>query len=139
MGLGPPTGGLRPAGIHPKRGNGTGADATMNANDRIFAKVARRVIPFMVALYTVSFLDRVNVGFAALTMNKDLGFTPEIFGFGAGALFVSYAFFQIPANLILDRLGTRRWIFCILVAGSDLRFNRFRHRRADVLRNALSF
>ena len=82
----------------------------MDAQDQIFAKVARRLIPFMVALYTVSFLDRVNVGFAALTMNKDLGFTPEIYGWGAGIFFFGYFLFEIPSNVILTHVGARRWI-----------------------------
>jgi ACS family tartrate transporter-like MFS transporter len=65
-------------------------------------------------LYVVSFLDRVNVGFAALTMNKDLGFSPAIYGIGAGIFFLGYGPFQLPANLILHRLGARRWMFGIL-------------------------
>jgi ACS family tartrate transporter-like MFS transporter len=82
--------------------------------DRVFAKCAWRLIPFMVVLYVVNFLDRVNVGFAALTMNKDLGFTPAVYGFGAGLFFVGYFLFQVPANLILRKLGARRWIFLII-------------------------
>jgi ACS family tartrate transporter-like MFS transporter len=62
----------------------------------------------------VSYIDRVNVGFAALTMNKDLGFSPAIYGFGAGIFFVGYSLFQVPANVILDRVGARRWVFYIL-------------------------
>ena len=81
---------------------------------QIFAKCAWRLIPFMVVLYVVNFLDRVNVGFATLTMNEDLGFSPAIYGFGAGLFFVGYFLFQVPANLILQKLGARRWIFCIL-------------------------
>jgi ACS family tartrate transporter-like MFS transporter len=88
----------------------------MEAKDQIFAKVARRLIPFMVALYTVSFLDRVNVGFAALTMNKDLGFTPEIYGWGAGVFFFGYFLFEIPSNLILTKVGARRWICRIMAS-----------------------
>jgi ACS family tartrate transporter-like MFS transporter len=88
--------------------------AQQERNDQVFAKCARHLIPFMILLYVLNFLDRVNVGFAALTMNRDLHFTPEMFGFGAGILFVSYAFFQLPANMILDRIGARRWMFCIL-------------------------
>jgi len=87
----------------------------MNEEARIFAKCARRLIPLMVALYTVSFLDRVNVGFAALTMNKDLGFTPEIFGFGAGIFFIGYFLFEVPSNVILARVGARRWICRIML------------------------
>src|SRR4029077_1590340 len=82
----------------------------MDADDQIFAKVARRLIPLMMALYTVSFLDRVNVGFAALTMNKDLGFTPEIYGWGAGIFFFGYFLFEVPSNVALTRVGARRWI-----------------------------
>jgi ACS family tartrate transporter-like MFS transporter len=83
-------------------------------DDRVFAKCAWRLIPFMVLLYVVSFIDRTNAGFAALTMNKDLGFSPTVFGFGAGIFFIGYALFQVPANLILERMGARRWVFCIL-------------------------
>lgn len=83
--------------------------------DRVFAKCAWRLIPFMIALYLVNYLDRVNVGFAALTMNKDLGFSPTVFGFGAGIYFFSYAMFQVPANLILEKVGARRWLSSILL------------------------
>ena len=81
----------------------------------VFAKAAWRLIPFMMLLYIVNYIDRVNVGFAALTMNKDLSFSPAVYGFGAGAFFLGYSPFQIPANMILERVGARRWIFCILV------------------------
>lgn len=84
------------------------------SEDRIFAKCAWRLIPFMVVLYVVNFLDRVNVGFAALTMNRDLGFSPAVYGLGAGLFFAGYALCQVPANLILKRVGARRWIFLIL-------------------------
>src|SRR5687767_1552173 len=97
-------------------------------SERVFVKCAWRLIPFMMLLYLLNFLDRVNVGFAALTMNRDLNFTPEIYGFGAGILFFSYAFFQLPANLILERLGARRWVFCMLLAwGTISAANAFIH------------
>jgi ACS family tartrate transporter-like MFS transporter len=73
-------------------------------------------MPFMMLLYLVNYIDRVNVGFAALTMNEALGFTPSIFGYGAGAFFISYALFQMPANAILTKIGARRWIFTIVLA-----------------------
>src|SRR5215470_19355563 len=85
-------------------------------NERVFAKCAWRLIPFMILLYVVSFLDRVNLGFAALTMNKDLGFSPAVYGIGAGIFFLGYGPFQFPANLILHRLGARRWLFLILAS-----------------------
>ncbi len=78
-------------------------------------KVARRLIPYLMFCYFFCFLDRVNVGFAALQMNKDLGFTPEIFGFGAGILFVAYMLCEAPSNLVLVRVGPRRWIARIMV------------------------
>lgn len=65
-------------------------------------------------LFMVSFIDRTNAGFAALTMNKDLGFSPTEFGFGAGVFFIGYSLFQVPANVILDRIGARRWFCCIM-------------------------
>src|SRR5258706_1578478 len=64
--------------------------------------------------YLVSIIDRLNVGFAALTMNRDLGFSPAVFGLGAGIFFIGYSLFQVPANLVLVRIGARRWIFSIL-------------------------
>src|SRR4051812_23591006 len=82
--------------------------------ESVFRKCAWRLIPFLTLLYVVNFLDRVNVGFAALTMNQDLGFSPAVFGLGAGLFFVGYALFQVPANIVLERLGARRWLFCIL-------------------------
>jgi ACS family tartrate transporter-like MFS transporter len=87
----------------------------MTADDKVFAKCAWRLIPFMGLLYLINYVDRTNVGFAALTMNADLSFSPAVFGLGAGIFFFGYALFQVPANLILERLGARRWVFCILL------------------------
>jgi ACS family tartrate transporter-like MFS transporter len=89
--------------------------AALRIEDRAFAKTARRLIPFMVGLYLVSFLDRVNVGFAALTMNADLGFTPAIFGLGAGIFFLGYVLLEVPSNIALERIGGRLWIFRIMI------------------------
>jgi ACS family tartrate transporter-like MFS transporter len=80
------------------------------------AKAGRRLIPFLIVCYAVNFLDRVNVGFAALAMNEDLGFTPEVFGFGAGIFFVGYILFEIPSNLALHRFGARLWIGRIMIS-----------------------
>jgi ACS family tartrate transporter-like MFS transporter len=85
-------------------------------DDAVFAKCAWRLIPFIFVLYLVNFIDRVNVGFAALTMKGDLGFSDSVYGLGAGIFFAGYSLFQVPANLILERLGARRWVFCILLA-----------------------
>jgi MFS transporter, ACS family, tartrate transporter len=82
---------------------------------KLFTRCAWRLIPFILLLYLINYIDRVNVGFAALTMNKDLGFTPAVFGFGAGIFFISYSLFQVPANVVLEKFGARRWICLIMV------------------------
>jgi ACS family tartrate transporter-like MFS transporter len=86
------------------------------ADDRVFAKCAWRLIPFMMTLYVVNYLDRVNVGFAALTMTRDLGLSPAAYGFGAGLFFGGYILFQVPASIVLERIGPRRAISGILIA-----------------------
>jgi ACS family tartrate transporter-like MFS transporter len=80
------------------------------------AKAARRLLPFLCLCYAVNFLDRVNVGFAALAMNQDLGLTPSIFGAGAGIFFIGYLLFEIPSNLALQRFGARIWIARIMIS-----------------------
>jgi len=92
----------------------------VDGKEQLFAKCAWRLIPLMLLLYFVNYLDRVNVAFAALTMNRDLGLSPAAYGFGAGILFFGYFLFQIPANLMLERIGARRWIFWILLAWGAL-------------------
>lgn len=92
----------------------------MSGQDQVFVKCAWRLIPLIMLLYFANITDRVNVGFAALTMNKDLGFSASVYGFGAGAFFLGYALFQIPANAILERVGARRWIFSILLVWGAL-------------------
>ncbi len=78
-------------------------------------KVTWRLLPFLLLLYIICWLDRVNVGFAALQMNQDLGFSASVYGLGAGIFFAGYALFEIPSNLILARVGARRWIARIMV------------------------
>jgi ACS family tartrate transporter-like MFS transporter len=84
--------------------------------DSAVAKAISRLIPFLVLCYIFNFLDRVNVGFAALHMNRDLGFSPSVYGFGAGIFFVGYIAFEIPSNLALQRFGARIWIARILIS-----------------------
>jgi MFS transporter, ACS family, tartrate transporter len=69
----------------------------------------------LLCLYFICYLDRVNIGFAALTMNKDLGLSSYVFGLGAGAFFWGYFILEVPSNLILDRVGARGWIARIMV------------------------
>ena len=77
-------------------------------------KITLRLVPFLFLLYIIAYLDRINVGFAALQMQGQLGFNDNIYGNGAGAFFLGYFFFQVPSNLILQKLGAKRWI-CILM------------------------
>ncbi|HET8623293.1 MAG TPA: MFS transporter, partial [Gemmatimonadales bacterium] len=83
---------------------------------RTLAKVTRRLMPFLFLLYLLNFLDRVNVGFAALQMNRDLAFGPKVYGLGAGIFFIAYALFEVPSNLILARTGARVWIARIMIS-----------------------
>lgn len=84
--------------------------------EQVFAKCAGRLIPFLMLLYFFNYLDRVNVGFAALTMNRDLGFSPSVYGLAASIFFVSYALFQIPATMFLERIGARAAVCLIMAA-----------------------
>jgi len=79
-------------------------------------KVYLRLLPFCFVLYFICYLDRVNIGFAALTMNKDLGLSSYIFGLGAGAFFWGYFILEVPSNLILEKVGARRWIGRIMIS-----------------------
>jgi len=89
----------------------------MNAVEiRTIAKVAKRLVPFLIVCYFIAYLDRVNVGFAALTMNQDLGLSQTAFGFGAGIFFIAYFIFEVPSNLLLERFGARKWIARIMLS-----------------------
>jgi len=93
----------------------TGA-ACRHRESVIYAKVRRKLLPLLFILYVVAYLDRINVGFAALQMNRELGLSEAIFGFGAGIFFIGYFVLEIPSNLILQRLGARVWISRIIIS-----------------------
>lgn len=78
-------------------------------------RVSWRLLPLIVVIYFVAYIDRSNVGFAALGMNRELGFSAYLYGWGAGIFFLGYFFFEIPSNLVLERVGARRWIARIMV------------------------
>jgi MFS transporter, ACS family, tartrate transporter len=78
-------------------------------------RVTKRLIPLLMICYFVGYLDRVNVSFASLTMNRDLHLSPAVFGFGGGIFFLGYFLFEVPSNLLLERVGARKWIARILV------------------------
>jgi ACS family tartrate transporter-like MFS transporter len=88
---------------------------TVGLEVRVVRKISWRILPFVMLLYFVSFLDRVNVGFAAFSMNQAIGLTPAMFGFGSGVFFLGYFLFEVPSNLILHRVGVRLWIARIMV------------------------
>ncbi|MEJ8672655.1 MFS transporter [Streptomyces sp. MS1.AVA.1] len=81
----------------------------------VFRKVVRRIVPFLILCYAFSYLDRVNVGFAKLQMSDDLGFSEAAYGLGAGLFFIGYFLFEVPSNLMLQRIGARTWIARIMI------------------------
>src|SRR5262245_24549546 len=82
---------------------------------RTIAKVSWRLLPLIVVIYFVAYMDRTNVSFASLSMNKDLGFSAYVYGWGAGIFFFGYFLFEVPSNLILHRVGARIWIARIML------------------------
>lgn len=82
----------------------------------VLRKIFWRLVPLMVLMYFVSSLDRANIGYAALTMNADLGLTVAQFGFATSIFYLGYILFETPANIILHRIGARLWISIILLA-----------------------
>ncbi len=90
-------------------------ETTYNAENAACRKAAWRFIPLLALAYFINYLDRTNVGFAALTMNRDLGLTASQFGFAAGIFYVGYCLFEVPSNLALYRFGARRWLARIMI------------------------
>ena len=91
------------------------AATVRSIEDRTIARASARLVPFLILCFFVAYLDRVNVGFAALTMNRDLGLSAAAYGFGAGVFFLTYSLFEVPSNLLLERMGARRWIARIML------------------------
>ncbi len=83
---------------------------------RARSRITRRLIPYLFVLYVIAFLDRVNVGFAALQLTGDLGFTPEVFGFGAGIFFIGYFLFEIPGTVLVETWSAKAWIARIMIS-----------------------
>ncbi|MBS1798340.1 MAG: MFS transporter [Acidobacteria bacterium] len=85
-------------------------------NERaLYAKVTRRIVPYLFLLYIVAYIDRVNVGFAAIDMKRQLGFSDSVYGTGAAIFFIGYALFDMPSSMVLQRVGTRLWIARIMI------------------------
>ena len=94
----------------------TAAAGALAAEERaVIRKAMWRLLPFLCFIYFIAYLDRVNVSFAALTMNTDLGISDSAYGLGAGIFFVAYFLFEVPSNFALKRFGARIWIARIMV------------------------
>lgn len=87
----------------------------MDIEKRTLRKITWRIVPFIMILYLIAYIDRVNIGFAAITMKEDLGFTASVLGFGAGIFFLGYFLFEVPSNIILHKVGARLWITRVMV------------------------
>jgi len=83
--------------------------------DAVLRRAAWRLVPLILAMYIAAFLNRVNVSFAALTMNQELGFSPEVYGWGTGVFFLGYLLFEVPSNLIMEKVGARLWLSRIMI------------------------
>lgn len=87
----------------------------MTEEQALYRRLHWRLVPYLLLLYIVAWFDRVNIGIASLQMNADLGLSARVYGLGAGIFFLGYALFEVPSNLILARVGARRWIARIMV------------------------
>ncbi|MCW5299441.1 MFS transporter [Herbaspirillum lusitanum] len=89
--------------------------ANEQEQNRVYAKVFWRIMPFLMLCYVIAYLDRVNVGFAKLQMSVDLGFSETVFGLGAGVFFLGYFLFEVPSNILMHKVGARVWIARIMI------------------------
>lgn len=83
---------------------------------RTINKTMRRILPFILILYSIAYLDRVNLGYAALQMNAELALSAEVFGLLSGIFFIGYFFFEVPSNMIMHKVGARIWIARIMIS-----------------------
>ncbi|MEH7148525.1 MFS transporter, partial [Priestia megaterium] len=90
-------------------------NSQLNFEKKTIRKVTRRIIPFLFLLYIISYLDRANVGYAALEMNEALGLTSKMFGLVTGIFFIGYFIFEVPSNILMQKFGARVWITRILI------------------------
>lgn len=92
-----------------------GLHPAQTLEDRAYGKVFWRIVPFLMLCYVVAYLDRVNVGFAKLQMSSELGLSEAAYGIGAGIFFIGYFLFEVPSNIIMNKVGARVWIARIMV------------------------
>lgn len=103
------------SGTHPGGKDGVYSPETSVDEASVYRKVTWRIVPFLMLCYVVAYLDRVNVGFAKLQMLSDLKFSDTVFGLGAGVFFLGYFLFEVPSNILLHKVGARRWIARIMI------------------------
>ena len=87
----------------------------VSKEDSVYARVSRRIVPLLLLCYVVAYLDRVNVGFAKLQMSQALNFSETVYGLGAGIFFLGYFLFEVPSNLLMNKIGARIWIARIMI------------------------
>jgi MFS family permease len=95
---------------------GIKAASMLATRARVMSKVSLRLIPFLFVLYIINYLDRINIGFAALSMNKDLALSATAYGFAGTIFYVGYVACELPSNLLMVRYGARVWLARILVS-----------------------
>ncbi len=118
-------------------GRDTMTDIDAEQSRATIARVVRRLVPFIFLCYVVAYIDRVNIGFAATELQRDLGLSDAAYGLGGGLFFLGYCLFEIPSNLILDRVGARIWIARIMIVlGPRLDGDDVRRRAVELLRDA---
>lgn len=88
----------------------------VSKEDSVYARVSRRIVPLIMLCYVVAYLDRVNVGFAKLQMSQALNFSETVYGLGAGIFFIGYFLFEVPSNLLMNKIGARIWIARIMIS-----------------------
>src|SRR5580692_10534187 len=93
----------------------SGPPPSRQFEDATYAKVTRRLVPFLILCYVVAYLDRINVGYAKLQMLRDLRFSETVFGLGSGIFFLGYFLFEVPSNILMHKVGARVWIARIMI------------------------
>jgi len=104
-----------PPSISSETQPGISADATDLTDRQLFRKITWRLMPLLLTVFVIAYVDRINVGLAKLQMANDLGFSNTVYGIGAGIFYLAYAIFEVPSNLIMHRVGARRWIARIAI------------------------
>src|SRR5690242_9302894 len=102
--------------MHPQPANNKSSALEKPSFKAVFSKIDWHLIPLLLVAYMVAYLDRINIGYAQLQMKQTLPFDDAVYGLGAGIFFIGYFLFEVPSNLLLDRIGARRWIARIMIS-----------------------